>query len=154
MSHFKFFDIFDHFLHAFIDEEEDQINKHRKNSFELGRTSVYAPSIASSAVAVDLENQLQKKVDNCSRLIKLHNRIHELEEATKLPPVQGTDIKLRYLILDFSCVSYIDTDGMSLIAKLATDLKSLNIRLQEMSSKKKLFESRPNLRFIMTFFSY
>merc|ERR1711997_186722 len=44
-------------------------------------------------------------------------------------PVEGTDIKLRYLILDFSCVSYIDTDGMSLIAKLAMDLKNLNIRL-------------------------
>jgi len=101
--------------------------KHSRGS--IYNTGSIAPSIASSAVAVDLENQLQKKVEGCSRLIKLHNRIHELEEATKLPPVQGTEIKLKYLILDFSCVSYIDTDGMSLIAKLAMDLKKLDIRL-------------------------
>ena len=39
------------------------------------------------------------------------------------------DHPVRYVILDFSCVAYLDTDGLSLIAKLANDLKSINCKL-------------------------
>ena len=52
-----------------------------------------------------------------------------MAESAKLPTIDGTEIQIKYLILDFSSVSYLDTDVLSLIAKLATDLKNLGLKL-------------------------
>lgn len=91
----------------------------------------YEPSVVTNAssLADDVESQLKKKCDDSPTLVRIKRRISNLSEAAKLPTIEGTNIQLKYIILDFSCVSYLDTDGINLIAKLAKDLKEIQLKL-------------------------
>ena len=68
----------------------------------------YEPSVitVASTIADDIENQLQKKVEHSPQLNRIKKRISNMAESAKLPTIDGTEIQIKYLILDFSSVSY------------------------------------------------